>query len=195
MHPGPICVGLIVGSEGTLAVVTRIVVRILRKPESVRTLLAAFESIGAAGTAVSEIIAAGIIPAAVEMMDALAIQAAEAAVHPGFPAADAVLIVELDGPNAELQELFPLVEQICRRTGADKRRDRDRRRAACAHLEGPESRIRRDGTGVAELLRAGRRCPAYEASRGAHTDSSAGDSLRPSHRAMSSMPAMATCIR
>jgi len=116
--PGPDLVGLIVGSEGTLAVVTRVVVRILRKPESVRTLLAAFESIGAAGMAVSEIIAAGIIPAAVEMMDALAIQAAEAAVHPGFPAADAVLIVELDGPNAELQELFPLVEQICRRTGA-----------------------------------------------------------------------------
>jgi glycolate oxidase len=116
--PGPDLVGLIVGSEGTLAVVTRVVVRILRKPESVRTLLAAFESIGAAGTAVSEIIAAGVIPAAVEMMDALAIQAAEAAVHPGFPAADAVLIVELDGPKAELEELFPLVEQICRRTGA-----------------------------------------------------------------------------
>jgi glycolate oxidase len=116
--PGPDLVGLIVGSEGTLAVVTRVVVRILRKPESVRTLLAAFESIGAAGTAVSEIIAAGIVPAAVEMMDALAIQAAEAAVHPGFPAAEAVLIVELDGPKAELEELFPLVEQICRRTGA-----------------------------------------------------------------------------
>ena len=116
--PGPDLVGLIVGSEGTLAVVTRVVVRILRKPEGVRTLLAAFESIGAAGMAVSEIIAAGIVPAAVEMMDTLAIQAAEAAVHSGFPAADAVLIVELDGPNAELQELFPLVEQICRRTGA-----------------------------------------------------------------------------
>ncbi len=116
--PGPDLVGLIVGSEGTLAVVTRVVVRILRKPESVRTLLAAFESIGAAGAAVSEIIAAGIIPAAVEMMDALAIKAAEAAVQPGFPAADAVLIVELDGPEAELQERFPLVEQICRRTGA-----------------------------------------------------------------------------
>ena len=116
--PGPDLVGFIVGSEGTLAVVTRVVVRILRTPESVRTLLAAFESIGAAGTAVSEIIAAGIIPAAVEMMDTLAIRAAEAAVHPGFPRADAVLIVELDGPEAELQALFPLVEQICRRTGA-----------------------------------------------------------------------------
>lgn len=115
---GPDLVGLIIGSEGTLAVVTRAVVRILRKPESVRTLLAAFDSISAAGAAVSEIIAAGIVPAAVEMMDALAIKAAEAAVHPGFPAADAVLVVELDGPEAELQELFPVVEQICQRTGA-----------------------------------------------------------------------------
>ena len=116
--PGPDLVGLLVGSEGTLAVATRIVVRILRKPESVRTLLAAFGSVGGAGAAVSEIIAAGVSPAAVEMMDALAIKAAEAAVHPGFPAEDAVLIVELDGPAAELDELFPLVEQICRRTGA-----------------------------------------------------------------------------
>ncbi|OFW16067.1 MAG: glycolate oxidase subunit GlcD [Acidobacteria bacterium RIFCSPLOWO2_12_FULL_67_14] len=116
--PGPDLVGLIVGSEGTLAVVTRVTVRILRKPERVRTLLAAFDSIGAAGTAVSEIIAAGIVPAAVEMMDALAIEAAEAAVHPNFPAADAVLIVELDGNAAEVEELFPVVEAVCRRAGA-----------------------------------------------------------------------------
>ena len=116
--PGPDLVGLIVGSEGTLAVVTRVVVRILRKPQSVRTLLAAFDSIGTAGTAVSQIISAGIIPAAVEMMDALAIEAAEAAVHPGFPRADAVLIVELDGPEVEVDELFPMVEQVCHRAGA-----------------------------------------------------------------------------
>jgi glycolate oxidase len=116
--PGPDLAGLIIGSEGTLAVVTRAVLRILRRPQSVRTLLAAFDSISGAGTAVSEIIAAGIIPAAVEMMDALAIKAAEAAVQPGFPAADAVLVVELDGPEPEVAELFPLAEQICRRTGA-----------------------------------------------------------------------------
>ena len=116
--PGPDLVGLIIGSEGTLAVVTRVVVRILRKPESVRTLLAAFDTIDAAGTAVSDIISAGIIPAAVEMMDALAIEAAEAAVHPGFPKAEAVLVVELDGPEAEVRELFPIVEAICRRAHA-----------------------------------------------------------------------------
>jgi glycolate oxidase len=117
-EPGPDVLGLLVGSEGTLAIVTKIVVRILRRPESVQTLLAAYETISAAGTAVSEIIAAGIIPAAVEMMDALAIRAAEAAVHPNFPAADTILIVELDGPAAEVRELFSTVEAICRRTGA-----------------------------------------------------------------------------
>src|SRR5437870_3831393 len=77
---GPDLIGLLVGSEGTLGIATKIVVRILRKPESVQTLLAAFDSIDAAGGAVSSIIGEGIIPAAVEMMDALAIRAAEAAV-------------------------------------------------------------------------------------------------------------------
>jgi glycolate oxidase len=116
--PGPDLLALIVGSEGTLAVVTKVVVRILRRPESVQTLLAAFDSISEAGAAVSDIIGAGIIPAAVEMMDALAIQAAEAAVHPNFPPADTILIVELDGPLAEVRELFPIVEATCRRAGA-----------------------------------------------------------------------------
>ena len=116
--PGPDLLGVLVGSEGTLAVVTKVVVRILRKPESVQTLLAAYNTISDAGQAVSEIIGAGIVPAAVEMMDALAIRAAEAAVHPNFPPADTVLIVELDGPVSEVRELFAIVEAICRRTGA-----------------------------------------------------------------------------
>jgi glycolate oxidase len=116
--PGPDLLALLVGSEGTLAIVTRVTVRILRKPETVQTLLAAYNSISEAGAAVSEIIAAGIVPAAVEMMDALAIRAAEAAVHPNFPPADTVLIVELDGPVPEVRELFAVVEAICRRTGA-----------------------------------------------------------------------------
>jgi len=116
--PGPDLLGLVIGSEGTLAVVTKAVVRILRKPERVQTLLAAFDSIGAAGSAVSDIIAAGIIPAAVEMMDSLAIEAAEAAVHPEFPQADTILIVELDGPAAEVAELFDVVVATCRRAGA-----------------------------------------------------------------------------
>src|SRR6187549_508180 len=117
-EPGPDVLGLLVGSEGTLAVVTKVVVRILRRPETVQTLLAAYDTISAAGTAVSEIIAAGIVPAAVEMMDAVAIRAAEAAVHPNFPPADTILIVELDGPSSEVRELFAVVEDTCRRAGA-----------------------------------------------------------------------------
>jgi glycolate oxidase len=116
--PGPDLLGLIVGSEGTLAVVTKVTVRILRKPEAVQTLLAAYKTIGEGGQAVSDIIGAGIIPAAVEMMDRLAIEAAEAAVHPNFPEADTILIVELDGPASEVQEMFAVVEDICRKAGA-----------------------------------------------------------------------------
>jgi glycolate oxidase len=116
--PGPDLLGLLVGSEGTIAIATRITVRILRRPETVQTLLAAFATIDAGGAVVSDIIAAGIIPAAVEMMDALAIRAAEAAVHPNFPAADTVLIVELDGPAAEVAALFDTVVEMCRRHGA-----------------------------------------------------------------------------
>jgi glycolate oxidase len=116
--PGPDLLGLIVGSEGTLAVVTSITVRVLRRPETVQTLLAAFETIDAGGAVVSDLIAAGIVPAAVEMMDALAIRAAEAAVHPNFPPADTVLIVELDGPAAEVGALFAIVVQTCTRHGA-----------------------------------------------------------------------------
>jgi glycolate oxidase len=116
--PGPDLLGLIVGSEGTLAVVTSITVRILRRPETVQTLLAAFDTIDAGGAVVTDLIGAGIVPAAVEMMDALAIRAAEAAVHPNFPPADTVLIVELDGPAAEVTALFEIVVQTCTRHGA-----------------------------------------------------------------------------
>jgi glycolate oxidase len=115
--PGLDLVGTLVGSEGTLGVVTSVTLRILRMPEAVKTILAAFDSTESAGAAVSEIISEGIIPAAVEMMDRLTIEAAEAAVHPGFPRAEAVLIVELDGARSEVDALFTIVESICRRTG------------------------------------------------------------------------------
>ncbi len=115
--PGLDLVAALVGSEGTLAVVTKVTLRIVRVPEAVKTILAAFASTEAAGAAVSEIISAGIIPGAVEMMDRLTVEAAEAAVHPNFPKAEAVLIVELDGAQSEVEGLFQLVEAICHRTG------------------------------------------------------------------------------
>ena len=117
--PGYDLRGAFVGSEGTLGIATEVTVRLMRAPESVRTLLAAFDSTDDAGAAVSSIIGAGVIPAAIEMMDALAIEAAEAAVQCGYPAgAGAVLVVELDGPAAEVEEQFVQVERHCELAGA-----------------------------------------------------------------------------
>ena len=117
--PGYDLLGAIVGSEGTLGIATRVTVRLTRAPESVQTLLAGFDGTDAAGQAVSAIIAAGVIPAAVEMMDALAIEAAEAAVHCGYPdGAGAVLIVELDGPASEVDAQFAQVRELCEKAGA-----------------------------------------------------------------------------
>ena len=115
---GPDLRGAVIGSEGTLGIATSITVRLLRRPEAVRTLVADFASAEAAGEAVSGIIAAGIIPAAVEMLDALAIEACEAAVHAGYSLdTAAALVVELDGPDAECAEDFERVQQICHSAG------------------------------------------------------------------------------
>jgi glycolate oxidase len=117
--PGYDLLGAFVGSEGTLGIATEVTVRLTRLPEAVSTLLAAFDSTDAAGAATSAIIAAGVVPAAVEMMDALAIEAAEAAVQCGYPeGAGAVLIVELDGPAAEVEAQFAQVERLCQENGA-----------------------------------------------------------------------------
>ena len=111
--------GAFVGSEGTLGITTKVTVRLTRLPETVQTLLAAFDSVESAGEAVSAIIGSGCVPAAIEMMDALAIEAAEAAVRCEYPAgAGSVLIVELDGPAAEVEHQFAEVERLCRAAGA-----------------------------------------------------------------------------
>jgi len=116
--PGYDLAGVFVGSEGTLGIATKITLRIVKRPECVRTLLAAFQSTNEAGAAVSGIIAAGMLPAAIEMMDNLAIQAAEAAVHANYPMCGGLLLVELDGPVAEVDALMAHVDQICRQNGA-----------------------------------------------------------------------------
>jgi glycolate oxidase len=117
--PGYDLVGAFTGSEGTLGVVTRIIVRLTPVPEAVTTLLAAFTTMGAGGAAVSSIIGSGMVPAAIEMMDALAIEAAEAAVNCRYPAgAGAVLIVELDGPTADVEAQAGAVRAICTEQGA-----------------------------------------------------------------------------
>jgi glycolate oxidase len=118
-HPGYDLVGAFVGSEGTLGIATRITVRVIPAPESVRTLVAFYDSTARAGDAVSEIVAAGIVPGAIEMMDRLSIEAAEGATGAGYPPeAGAALIVELDGPEAECAARFDEVVAICERAGA-----------------------------------------------------------------------------
>jgi glycolate oxidase len=110
--------GLMVGSEGLLAVVTEVTVRILRAPETARAALIGFRSTEAAGAAVAAIIAAGIIPGGMEMMDRLATHAAEDFVHAGYPLdVEALLIVELDGPGVEIGDLLARVEAIAAEQG------------------------------------------------------------------------------
>ncbi len=116
---GPGLLGAFIGSEGTLGIATKLTLRILRAPETVRTLLAGFGHTDEAGAAVSDVIAGGILPAAIEMMDAVTMEAAEAAVNANYPdGCGAVLIVELDGPFAQVEEDLARVESICRANDA-----------------------------------------------------------------------------
>jgi len=114
-RPGYDLTGVAVGSEGTLGLVTAVTVRLLRTPEAVKTALAAFAAIEDASEAVSAIIAAGIVPAALEMVDEAVIRAINAGVGAGYPEdAAAVLLIELDGPHAEVEVQAGRIAEICR---------------------------------------------------------------------------------
>lgn len=111
--------GLMTGSEGLLGVVTEVTVRILQAPETARAMLVGFPTSEEGGQCVADIIAAGIIPGGMEMMDRPAIHAAEDYVNAGYPRdVEALLIIELDGPEAEVDELLKRVEAIARENGA-----------------------------------------------------------------------------
>jgi glycolate oxidase len=117
-RPGYDLVGAVVGAEGTFGIVTRATLRLVRVPQAYRTLLAVFESVDAASEAVSRIIGAGVVPAALEMMDRLIIEAVEAAFRVGLPTdAGAVLLVELDGPAVALDPQVERVVAVCRGCG------------------------------------------------------------------------------
>jgi glycolate oxidase len=112
-HPGYDLTGLMVGSEGLLGIVTRVTLKIVKKPETVKTLFASFDRIEDAGASVSGITARGVIPAGMEIMDNLCIRAVEEAVHAGYPVeAGSILLVELDGPHAEVEAQMPIVEEV-----------------------------------------------------------------------------------
>jgi glycolate oxidase len=116
--PGYDLRGALVGSEGTLGVVTEVVLRILRKPEATRTFLATFASTDGAGDAVSRIIAAGIVPAAIEMMDRLAIAAIKASTGVDWPDVAAALLIDVDGPLAEVERTAAEATRLAREAGA-----------------------------------------------------------------------------
>jgi len=116
--PGYDLTGALVGSEGTLGIVTEVVLRVLRKPEATRTFFATFPSTDEAGNAVSSIIAAGIVPAAIEMMDRLAIVAIKAATGVDWPDVGAALLMDVDGPLAEVEHTAAEAVRIARESGA-----------------------------------------------------------------------------
>ena len=126
-------VGVIVGSEGTFVMVTKVLVRLLPIPPATRTILAIFDTTEQASKTVSAIIAAGMIPAALEMMDRVTMHAVESAVHAGYPEdAGAVLLVELEGTATTLDEQLALIDDICKTNRvrevrvADRKEERDR---------------------------------------------------------------------
>jgi glycolate oxidase len=115
---GPDLVGLFVGSEGLFGIALEITLRLLPKPEAYRTVLAAYHSLEAAGDAVASVVASGMLPGAIEIMDNLAIQAAEAAVQAHYPLdAEALLIVELDGEAETVEADFTRLQEIIRASG------------------------------------------------------------------------------
>ena len=117
--PGYDLLGAFIGSEGTLGVATRITLRVVPAPEAVKTLVAFFDDVRAAGEAVSAIVAAGLVPGAIEMMDTLAIAASEQMAHAGWPTdAGAALLAELDGSESECDARFEDLEALCHRGGA-----------------------------------------------------------------------------
>jgi glycolate oxidase len=121
--PGFDLLALFTGSEGLLGVITEVTVKLLPKPQTARVLLAAFDSVEKAGRAVADIIAAGIIPGGLEMMDNLAIRAAEDFIHAGYPVdAEAILLCELDGVEADVADDCERVRQVLHQAGATELR-------------------------------------------------------------------------
>ncbi len=114
-EPGFDLTGLVVGSEGTLGIVTEVTVRLMRRREGVRTMLGIFETIEEASQAVADIIASGISPTSLEMIDRLTVEAVEPAVHAGFPLdAGAVLLIEVEGVKEVLDRAARIVDELCR---------------------------------------------------------------------------------
>lgn len=121
-HVGPDWTGMFCGCEGLFGIAVEATLRLVPVPEAVRTALAVFDSLERAGDAVAAIVGAGLVPVAMEIMDALAMEAAEASVKPGYPKGEALLIVELEGEEAIVAEELAAVEALLRESGCGEMR-------------------------------------------------------------------------
>ncbi|GIV77685.1 MAG: FAD-binding protein [Litorilinea sp.] len=165
---GPDLHGFFVGSEGLFGIALEITLRLLPKPESYRTVLAAYASLEAAGDAVAQVVASGLLPGAMEIMDHLAIQAAEAAVHAGYPQdAAALLIVELEGEQIQVDAEFQQLMQVIQASGATEIR--------VAHDEAERARIWKGRKGAFSAV--GRLSPDYIVQDGVVPRSRLGQAL------------------
>ena len=120
---GPDLIGLFVGSEGLFGIALELTLRLMPQPECYRTVLAAYDDIGKAGDAVSLVVASGLLPGAMEIMDRLAIKAAEASVDAGYPDAEALLIVELEGEAPQVEAEFAQLRELIASSGAFEARE------------------------------------------------------------------------
>ena len=160
--PGYDLVGLLTGSEGVMVLVTKVIVRLMRSPETVKTLLAIYDEPEDAATTVGAITARAIIPAAIEMLDGVMLRMIEQATHAGYPMdAGAVLLIEIEGVKETVEEQVEQLQQVCLESKAREvriARSEEEREIA---LEGPQERFRRRGTRQPDLLRPGRRRPPH----------------------------------
>ena len=156
--------GFFVGSEGTIGIATAITVKLLRKPEKVATLLGIFESVDDAARTVSAITAAGITPAALEMLDGWTLRTIEAYCHAGYPLdAGAVLLIELEGLREAVEEQAEAVREVCLAAEGARSPPRQDRRRARAAVEGPQDGLRR--ARAASVLLITRRMASCRAAR------------------------------
>jgi len=165
---GPDLIGLFVGSEGLFGVALEITVRLLAQPERYRTVMAAYDDLGRAGDAVSMVVASGLLPGAMEIMDRLAIKAAEASVHAGYPQdAEAILIVELEGEAPQVEAEFQQLEQVIQSSGAFD--------IHIAHTDAERQRIWKGRKGAFSAV--GRLSPDYVVQDGVVPRSRLGEAL------------------
>ena len=167
--PGYDLLGAFVGSEGTLGVATKVWLRVVPAPETVKTLVAFFDSTHDAGRGgVARSCRRGVVPGAIEMMDELAIEASEQMAHAGYPVGrGAALLVELDGAERECEARFDEVVAICERCGSDDVRVARDEAERQLFWKTRKAAFPAMGRISPELLRPGRRDPAHQAARGA----------------------------